>query len=142
MRSSSVNGRAMMPPAARGRTGYAGIARSLPAVSAALAVDQLAVDWLAVLGCRADSPVWLKVAGTDSTLNLVGGQITRKARPITLFSGMVPSRSQGSQLAPEIWQSCALESAESSRLSPMTHSRPGGTTTLNLTVDGALPGYR
>jgi hypothetical protein len=53
----------------------------------------------------ADSAAWPKVAGTHSILNLLGGQITTNARPITALSGIVPSRSQGSHVAADSWQS-------------------------------------
>ena len=65
--------------------------------------------------------------------NRLTGQIMMKARPTTALSGIVPP--PGSPM----W---SRESADQNRLSPMTHSRPGGTTMLNRDSEGAEPGYR
>ena len=62
---------------------------------------------------------------------LPGGQTTLKARPMTLSSGTVPP--PGSP----VW---ARESAEASRWSPITQSRPAGTVTSNVASEGTLPG--
>lgn len=55
------------------------------------------------------------------------------ARPTTESSETVPPYGV-------FW--CARESAELSRWSPITHSRPGGTVMSNGVMDGALPGFR
>ena len=83
--------------------------------------------------CEPFSAGCSKVAGMGRIRQWLGGQMMMKARPITALSGTVPP--PGSPM----W---SRESAESSRLSPMTHSRPCGTTMLNRTCDGAEPGYR
>ena len=57
------------------------------------------------------------------------------ARPHTSFSGMVPMAGNPADM-------CPRESSEMARLSPMTHSRPGGTITLNGCIDGLAPGNR
>ncbi len=57
----------------------------------------------------------------------------RKARPVTSLSGTVPSSGKPLNM-------CSRESSEIARLSPMTHSRPRGTTTLNGWFDGLAPG--
>ncbi len=59
----------------------------------------------------------------------------RNARPATSFSGTVPMSGKPADM-------CPRESSEMARLSPMTHSRPGGTTTLNDCTDGAAPGNK
>jgi len=65
-------------------------------------------------GCR-------NVEGIGSIRHRDGGHTIMKARPMTELSGMVPW--PGS-----LWRS--LESSETALLSPITHSRPGGTTML------------
>jgi hypothetical protein len=57
------------------------------------------------------------------------------ARPATSFSGTVPMSGEPADM-------CPRESSEMARLSPMTHSRPGGTMTLNDFIDGLAPGNR
>jgi hypothetical protein len=59
------------------------------------------------------------------------GQAMTKARPTTRLSGIVP---------PPGWSVWYRESAESERWSPITHSRPLGTWTVNFIMDGGLPG--
>lgn len=56
-----------------------------------------------------------------------------KARPTTRLSGMVPPPGLS------VWY---RESAESERWSPITHSRPGGTCSVNFIIEGGFPGYR
>src|SRR5262249_9142534 len=87
---------------------------------------------------------WVKVAGIGKILNRLGGHTIMNARPMTLSAGIVPPRSYGTHVAGEYVyaQSCSRESADSGLLSPMTHSRPGGTTMLNLPCDGLAPGNR
>jgi len=75
------------------------------------------------------------VAGMGRSPNCEGGQMIRKARPATSFSGMVP-------LSGKPLNMCPRESSEIARLSPMTQSRPGGTTTLNCSTEGLAPGNR
>ena len=60
--------------------------------------------------------------------------MTMNARPATSFSGTVPMAGK--------LDMCPRESSEMARLSPMTHSRPGGTMTLNGCIDGLAPGNR
>jgi hypothetical protein len=91
-----------------------------------------AVPWAAG-GAAALSLGCSKVAGIGRNRHRLIGQMMTKARPITAFSGTVP---------PPGWPRSFLESSEMSLWSPMTHSRPGGTTTLNLISEGASPGYR
>jgi hypothetical protein len=64
-----------------------------------------------------------------------GGQMIKNARPATSFSGTVP-------LAGKPENMCPRESSEMARLSPMTHSRPGGTTMLNDCIEGLAPWNR
>lgn len=74
-----------------------------------------------------------KVAGSFSRAQWPTGQPITTARPTTRLSGMVPP--PGSPR----WK---RESAESERWSPITHSRPGGTWSVNFINEGGLPGYR
>jgi hypothetical protein len=75
------------------------------------------------------------VAGIGRSPICDGGQMIMNARPHTLFSGMVPMAGKPADM-------CPRESSEMARLSPMTHSRPGGTITLNGCFDGLAPGNR
>jgi hypothetical protein len=72
-----------------------------------------------------------KTAGTGMVRHRSNGQTTTIARPMTFFSGIVPPPG-----APR----CTRESADSARLSPITHSLPSGTRTSNRRSDGGLPG--
>ena len=57
----------------------------------------------------------------------------RAARHLVLWYG---------PLIREAARLCPRESSEMARLSPMTHSRPGGTMTLNDCIEGLAPGNR
>jgi len=69
---------------------------------------------LSIRGCE-------NVAGIGRIRQREGGHTITNARPITSFSGMVPR--PGSP-----WRN--RESSDTGRLSPITHSRPGGTVRL------------
>src|SRR5690606_2511938 len=76
---------------------------------------------------------WAKVSGMGSVLARGKGQTITKARPTTLSAGMVPP--PGSW----VWD---RESSETERWSPITHSRPSGTSASKNFCDGTSPGYR
>lgn len=88
---------------------------------------------------RADVPLLPAEATAENVLGSLRlvqwpiGQAITKARPTTRFSGTVPFPSSSR------WN---RESAELERWSPITHSRPTGTLTVNLIWDGGLPGCR
>jgi hypothetical protein len=63
----------------------------MPPDEAPVPGPELSVPRPEAAGCR--SRGWPKVAGIGSTLNWLGGHMTRNARPTTSFSGIVPSRS-------------------------------------------------
>lgn len=74
---------------------------------------------------------WVKVSGMGSVVTREKGQTMTNARPTTWSMGMVPP--PGSPM----W---ARESSETDRWSPITHSRPSGTSTLKRRCEGTSPG--
>src|SRR6202035_4049025 len=76
-------------------------------------------------------PACSNVFGIGRSEMRESGQMIRNGRPTTALSGTVPR--PGAVVRKR-------ESSESPRLSPITHSLPGGTVMLNRSAEGASPG--
>ena len=98
-----------------------------------LAVATLLVPPRADVPLLPDAATAANVAGSFRLVIWPIGQAITKARPTTRLSGTVPLPSSSR------WY---RESAELERWSPITHSRPAGTLTVNLIWEGGLPGCR